>query len=423
MDYMHLGQAASLVVIVAGHTMATKNGSKEQRPPVWAALYAVPTPRRPTAIAARARATFAICERRPQPAMSDSDTDPGFAALPLRVRQRIDRAFDRYATHRSTTGEPAAKRRRLDSQSATPGGFIAGDTAQAGGFVNDFGGGGFLPEDGGAAGGFLPESPRADDAHGHDATGAADADVIPFNMIPSALQALDLQPDDEDVLSVLRNAATGWENKGAALEDDAHLRVRRKDWRAVCAALLDVGGSADEDEDVDEDDAMEGGMDDEPADLSEPSGDEYVASEDEDGDEDDAMDDDDDDGEYQAGGFVRSKSSRKATGKTRKGRGASSSLSPVASDEEDIEGRPKRVTARQKAEARRAFAMFFPDVPDTELDKQRLMIKDITRMASLISLKLTAEEIVQMLSAFSTQPDKSMSLADFEQMMVTAKLA
>ena len=87
-------------------------------------------------------------------------------------------------------------------------------------------------------GGFLPPEPSsADDGELEDDTRA---DAIPFSAIPSALQALDLQPDDEDVLAVFRNAATGWENKGGS-EDDAHLLVGRKDWRAVCAALLDVG--------------------------------------------------------------------------------------------------------------------------------------------------------------------------------------
>ncbi|GJE91152.1 hypothetical protein PsYK624_073010 [Phanerochaete sordida] len=351
--------------------------------------------------------------------MSDSDADPSFLALPLRVRRRIDRAFGAWTRPRPTGDGPVHKRRKLDaSASATPGGFIPDDGLSGGGFVNDFGGGGFLPDEGPSGGGFLPEPSRADSGADEDADeDGASADAMPFSAIPSALQALDLQPDDEDVLAVFRNAATGWENKGGAQDDDdAHLLVGRKDWRAVCAALLDVGvrdGDEDGDVEMDDEDA---------ADLSEPSEEEYVASDDE---EDDAAEGDSDD-EYQDGGFVRENSTRKAGGASRgrKGRSATtSSLSPDASDDDDLADPSRRVTARQKAEARHAFAMFFPDVPDAELDRQRLMIKDITRMASLINLKLTAEEIVQMLGAFSTQPDQSMSLPDFERMMVTAKLA
>lgn len=310
--------------------------------------------------------------------MADSDADPSFLALPLRVRRRIDRAFDTWTRQRD---EPVRKRRRLDASASAPGGFIPDDGPSAGGFISDYGGGGFLPEEPPSGGGFLPDTPSADDGEDDNAS----ADAIPFSAIPSALQALDLQPDDEDVLAVFRNAATGWENKGAAEDDDAHLLVGRKDWRAVCAALLDVGArDGAENEDVEMDDA-------DAADVSEPSEEEYVASDD---DEDDAEEGDPDD-DYQDGGFVRAKSTRKAGGvsRGRKGRSATaSSFSPDASDDDDLVDPSRRVTARQKAEARHAFAMFFPDVPDAELDKQRLMIKDITRMASLINLKLTAEE-------------------------------
>ncbi|EKM50445.1 uncharacterized protein PHACADRAFT_104370 [Phanerochaete carnosa HHB-10118-sp] len=371
-------------------------------------------------------------------AISDAGDDPSFLALPLRMRGRVDRAFDSFSKLRSANGEePARKKRKLASRGtasggATPGGFLLEGTPEAGGFISDAGAGGFLPEDSTLGGGFLPESSDEDENAGENDDGAR-PDTIPFNLIPSALQLLDLQPDDEDVLSVFRNAATGWENERGAPEDDAHLFVSRKDWRAVCAALLNVGGE-DDAEDVDDE-----AVGDNDPELSRPSEEEYVESED--GSEEDEEDEDSDD-EYQGGGFVRTKaagttSKSKTASKRGKGRGTTeSSLSPLeVSDDEDLEIRPKRITPRQKAEARRAFAMFFPNVPDKELDKQKIMIKDIARTESLINLKSTADEasidsfassarpIVQMLSAFSTSPDKSMSLRDFERMMVAAKLA
>ena len=44
------------------------------------------------------------------------------------------------------------------------------------------------------------------------------------------------------------------------------------------------------------------------------------------------------------------------------------------------------------------------------------------RIGDIESL-LTINQILEMLEAFTTSPDKSMSLSDFERMMVTAKLA
>jgi len=47
-------------------------------------------------------------------------------------------------------------------------------------------------------------------------------------------------------------------------------------------------------------------------------------------------------------------------------------------------------------------------------------MRDIIRVAELLKEKIKAEEITEMLAAFSTVPDISMSLADFERMMVVA---
>ncbi|CAE6434125.1 unnamed protein product [Rhizoctonia solani] len=80
-------------------------------------------------------------------------------------------------------------------------------------------------------------------------------------MVPTALQMLDLPPDDEDVMNVFRNAATGWESRPGAsrrresgsdnevvVDKDAGLSVSRADWRAVCAVLLSQKDDEDEDE-------------------------------------------------------------------------------------------------------------------------------------------------------------------------------
>jgi len=64
--------------------------------------------------------------------------------------------------------------------------------------------------------------------------------------------------------------------------------------------------------------------------------------------------------------------------------------------------------------------LFFPDVADDKLDEQRIMIRDIIRVSDLLKEKIKADEITEMLAAFSTSPNGSMSLADFERMMVVA---
>ena len=52
---------------------------------------------------------------------------------------------------------------------------------------------------------------------------------------------------------------------------------------------------------------------------------------------------------------------------------------------------PEAATLRQ--DLRHTFALFFPDVSDDKLDTQRIMIKDIVRVAALLKEKITAEEV------------------------------
>ncbi|KAI0084458.1 hypothetical protein BDY19DRAFT_1025901 [Irpex rosettiformis] len=343
--------------------------------------------------------------------------DPAFLALPPRLRTRIDRALDKASYVPPTNTEP--------------GGFLPEESLVSGGFLVDDGdesmGGGFIPADTTSSdgGGFVPLSASVSVDGKNDAE-ESEFTHIPFDLIPRALQLLDLQPDDPDVLDVFRNAASGWEGASRASlgKEDGNkaLLVSRKDWRAVCAALLDTSVQEVEDnEGSQEADLMD-------VDESEALEEEYVDSDARDSDVDsDASDD-----EYQEGGFVRStpqiKGTRKGKGKaeasssTRKSRSRKTSYSFEPSDDFD-ETRPRTLTARQKAESRRTFALFFPSVPDSDLDGKRIMIKDLARVADLLKEKITANEIVEMLEAFSTSPDKSMSLSDFETMMVVAKLA
>ncbi|KIJ66226.1 hypothetical protein HYDPIDRAFT_26594 [Hydnomerulius pinastri MD-312] len=317
---------------------------------------------------------------------NDQD-DPAFSALPSHLRRRIDDAFDSAVPSSSTVSR---KRPRLEDE-IPAGGFIIEDSEAGPSHSDIYEAGGFLIEDG----------------------DLASESRIHLHAIPRALSSLDLIADDE-ILEVFKNASTGW---GAQNTQDEG--VRRKDWRAVCAALLGAeedegsegsegGPAGDEDVEMIGDDS---GSDSDEFHMSSLSSEPEEASSD----------------EYEEGG---------STSKLKKSKQQVSQSPPSKSSL----GRkqPRHLTAEQKAECRQDFARFFPGVPDSELDRQRIMIKDITRVADLLKEKLKAEEvgalviqldlanmrlkILEMLEAFSTSADKSMSLQDFERMMIMTKM-
>ncbi|KAI0726710.1 hypothetical protein C8Q72DRAFT_783112 [Fomitopsis betulina] len=349
--------------------------------------------------------------------------DSAFAALPVHLQHTIDHVFDKA---RNSSVNPPRKRRKLDVEKASgssiaPGGFVV-DNSQPGGFLleDDVEPGGFIVED---------EGPEDMDNTSENAD-VSGGDKMPLSQIPHALQLLDLQPDDEDVLGIFRHAASGWQDRSRSTAHSDHLNeqyVSRKDWRAVCAALLDtdVGDEDDPPQSIVSHAFREGG--DLTPQESSDSGDEYQGSEPE--AESSEAGDDASDEDYKEGGFIVSKPKGKKDApstptrlRARSSRKAARSLSNSDSEDDD-NPRPRPLTARQRLESRRAFALIFPDIPDAQLDTQRIMIKDITRVAKLLKEKIAADEIMEMLAMFSTSADKSMSLQDFERMMLSAKLA
>lgn len=307
---------------------------------------------------------------------SEAEAEASFSVLPARLKRRIDRAFDNAL---GPDSGPPRKRTKL----TVAGGFLAADAEPTpGGFiVEDTPAGGFLlpdSDDVAQTGSRTPGSSEDEDAPSH-----VTHTHIPLTLIPTALQLLDLQPDDEDVLDVFRNAATGWEGTRGVSASQATLRVSRKDWRAVCAALLDTGAGDDENTSDHDDGSMEA---EEAAEESDGDSEDYVdANSDE---SDDASSGD----EYQAGGFTRPK--RKSATTTRSSKRKQGAASSAGESDSDFDvGKSQRITPRQRQECRRAFALFFPDVPDEKLDVQKILIKDISRVASLLKEKITAEEV------------------------------
>lgn len=322
--------------------------------------------------------------------MAESEVDLAFSVLPPRLRRRIDLAFDSALSssqQESLPSTPSRKRRRLND-APVGGGFVREDendllSAPGGFIIEDAEPGGYIAED---------HSDGRVSAAETDESGAHPIKVgshIPLSLIPTALQLLDLQPDDEDVLAVFRNAASGW---GGSAEHSANQEqfVGRKDWRAVCAALLDTGDLHTTNNDDDNGEDMRYSRDE-----SLNSEDEYqVPDEISDSATSNGASDDD----YQElSAQPRSNRSRKgvsAAVKSKSSRKISKTAAALPDSDVNEEVAPsKRVTPRQRAECRRTFSLFFPDVPDESLDRQKLMIKDVTRVAALLKEKITAEEV------------------------------
>ncbi|KAI9458863.1 hypothetical protein BJY52DRAFT_400764 [Lactarius psammicola] len=336
-----------------------------------------------------------------------NDDDAGFLSLAPNLRSRIDNAF-----HTASASDQRG--------SST---FIVGLTHDApGGFL--------LDDDDNMAGGFLPPSPPAVvGGSGNEREGDERPSYIPLSRIPHALQLLDLSPDDEEVLAVFRNAATGWEDDHISASrstrrghstvatseesDETEECVSLRDWRAVCAALMDDGADeegAKEGGDADVDDENAGDIDQNSSSESScESSDEYR------------------DTEAMAKSRKRPRKStststagHKATRKARPRK--TQSTTPRRGDSVSASA-AMEITPRQRRECLQAFLLFFPGVPEDVAKLRRLGVRELSTAATVLNEKIKTEEMIEMLDAFSTSPDKTMGLSDFEKMMVAARLA
>ncbi|KAG9005349.1 hypothetical protein FRB90_010425 [Tulasnella sp. 427] len=339
-----------------------------------------------------------------------------FDALPRSLKRKIDDAFDRAVREAQGPGSKGAERKARSSKDTdrTKGRNIAGSSKKddlGGGFLppeDDDMGGGFIPmdtdEDGG---GFLPTDKKESEAE--DPT--EHPTHIPLSLIPRALQILDL-PQDIDILTIFENAASGWGGQSVAEEE----AVSRKDWRAVCAVLFENPQDAGVKEDSlsppppsDGEREREKDSADDMEEDDEDDEDVYAQSDDSDEDAEDA------DSDYGARATGMGKTPKRATRSQRKSKDASL-------DEDGSSSGIITLTHRQRKECKIAFALFFPDVEEKELADQRLKIKEVADAFKILKERMTTEEIVEMLEYFSTAPDKSMSLSDFEQMCMRTGL-
>jgi hypothetical protein len=272
--------------------------------------------------------------------------DEIFSTLPASLKNRIDRAFD-FATNAELTTLHPRKKRRIDK--------LVDPVESAGGFILDG---------------------HEDSEHIEEQTlltsDSSSPIYISLSNIPVALKRLNLDPNDEETLSIFRNASSGWKNAAFTVGDlssERELSVSRDDWRAVCAVLLEHSA-------VPHGDLDDGGSGERELDDVASSGDEYQY-EDEPFAGESASDGDDSDDEYiDDNGYEKAKPSRASRTQPFK-----SHLSP------------HKLTPLQSHECRRAFALFFPGVASEELDNQRISINDISKAATLLNQKIRAEEV------------------------------
>ncbi|KAH7332744.1 hypothetical protein B0J17DRAFT_721899 [Rhizoctonia solani] len=377
--------------------------------------------------------------------MSDS-ADEEFATIKPSLRRAIDTAFlklSRRAKSKRKTQPPRKKARLEDPESDEGGGFVKDDQ---------------------------------DEQEVSEEQGS-----IPLSLVPMGLQMLDLPPDDEDVINVFRNAATGWESRpGAprrrssgsdeeAVDKDAGLSVLQADWRAVCAVLLGQKDEEDEEEEespkkrmkrptrkvdfeqeqperrvtrrqaraalkqaetnmeVEDSDEEGGGF------LVEDEGGFVPGSDDEKGgflppsDEEmgDAQDGSDSD-RYSDHDDASSVSEFGASAPSKPTRSRAKDDSVMDMDQEDNweNDMPRSLTVRQLKEAKLAFALFFPavDENDPSLNTRRLGMKEVQVAAKTLKENLLSNDISEMLSMFSSAQDGSIGLEEFGRMAVMARL-
>lgn len=290
-----------------------------------------------------------------------TDVDDSVSSLPPHILRVVDCAFDKAISEsRSETPSERPRKRQRTLEDATPGGFVVDDEPP--------------PPDGG----FLVDE-------SDDATAAGDVNVethIPLSLIPRALQLLDLPPNDQEVLEVFTNAASGWEGQSVSVSGElGEQAVSRRDWRAVCAVLL-PSSSRNEHVRAETDELSHSGL----SSLSSLSSDEY--------DEDSGTEDD-----YKPTKKTgaRNQAAKSAGTKSRKNKVTLSSAGVDIENSEDDHS----LTARQKRDALSSFALFFPGTPtgpdglpvEEALREKKLTAQDIASAARSIKEKISAEEV------------------------------
>ena len=278
-----------------------------------------------------------------------ASSDSLFLTLPLRLQHLIDEAFDLTANPSRTV---YGKANDTIPQQNLPIG----------------------------AGGFIVES------HPNTSRTTIDDDIlerqnnerqasIPLSSIPSALQLLDLPPDDSEVLSVFKNAASGWSSDSIMSFEGLNPQekfVSREDWRSVCAVLLEHRGS-------------ETSSDDEPLPRMSKSGNWQDVELDSEGyiDHESGTDSAESSSDEYMEHHIRPQKRVQDQNRQFTSRLAHPPLHLNTT----------RPSSRQKEICLKTFALFFPEAPHHMLTDHRIMIKDLQRVSKLLGEKIKAEEV------------------------------
>lgn len=346
---------------------------------------------------------------------SGSDSEDGQDYLEQLSRKQtleINAAFDRAAAAgsglASASGQPAAKRRRVDNKgkgrAAEPepeqaaGGFLLDDDDDAGGG----GGGGFLPEE--------PVSePKARAAKSKSKTQAKAKSVL-LDDIPSILEALELDGDDPSILSIFENASEA--------NADGLAIVKRKKFLRVAAILIaqrdEEGGRSPSDGSKGKKVHSGGGhgravrMDVDEHDDSDP----LVLSSDEEEDDDDPnagedsdpwADEDGLDGAFQPGRSASPPSTRRTTRSqqapiddkrltaAQKGKGKAIASAASGKAKAGNSGKELKLSADQKKECEKMFHQFFNSSDRSQ--NRAISMADIRYVATLLNEKISDADV------------------------------
>jgi hypothetical protein len=307
--------------------------------------------------------------------------DEIFSTLPASLRRRIDDAFDIAA--KGFNGDGDAEPALLSTSEASPTPSLP--SMEPAGFIPYETQAGFMLEDSKN----LPSNSIIEDESSFMSPSSnpfliRSPALIPMTHIPTALQLLGLQSNDEESLSVFRKAASGWthsiSHSRPNSQSERELVVSREDWRAVCAVLLEPGSR---------DGGEGGGLGEGPSDLALHSDMNDESEPDEESDEyqyedepfagESSDEEEDSDEEYTNNRRTKFKSLRN---------------SHVHSLSSSSGQTSRTLTPHQSLECRRAFALFFDVEADSEeLEKKKITIKEISSTATLLKEKLRAEEV------------------------------
>lgn len=327
--------------------------------------------------------------------LDDSSDSEGISYISPNTLASIDHALNRAvqeAKQEIAGGvERPVKRRRVSREPPEE---------PAGGFVVEENGENFNEDNGG----FVTDGIAAEEVSDDHFRGNEESH-IPLSLVPRALQILDLNPSDQDTLSVFANAAEqpspsdsrAWSRNE---EGDLEEVVARKDFRAVCAVLLpetfatttESGRNNMMQMSVPQSPLSSLGESSDAFEDAETSEDEYVPE-----------------GLKKRGKLVKARSpnkSKKVVGEGEPRSARIKSSRKIAHQGSD----PQELTSRQKRDALTAFSLFFPELRGEEPDEhvlmeRRLGIRDIADAASLIKEKLKAEEVYSSLSPPAMRPD------------------